>query len=192
MNEHRPRSAVRNWVTKNRVNWADIDARLDAILSDLDDTQRDLIRIRWLQAAQRKERLWRSHRSHYYWMRIPIIIGAATVPVLVSFNIADWNTATVGLHVAILTGLDSFLRYGLRWQQLRHASAEIESEGWRFLVLTGPYAEFPDHKTAYTPFLGNIDTIERRHATDYLDLFRAGEPARRPNGHNTGREGSDD
>jgi len=81
-------------------------------------------------------------------------------------------TAVVGLGVAILTGLDSFFRYGLRWQQQRLAAAEIEAEGWAFLELSGRYARYPDHEKALTVFLGRLETMHRRLATTYLDLFR--------------------
>jgi len=93
----------------------------------------------------------------YYIIRVPIILGAATVPVLASLSVPKLVTALVGLGVAILSGLDSFLRFGLRWQQQRRAAASIEFEGWQFRELSGHYAKHTAHKDALKVFLGRLE-----------------------------------
>jgi len=154
-----------------RVDWRDVEAKFPTMLEDLDEKERDIVRLRWLDSAERYDRLWRGHRLIYYGFRVPIIIGAATVPVLASLEVPKVATALVGLGVAILTGLDSFFRFGLLWQQQRRASADLEAEGWEFLELSGPYAEHDEHKGAYTMFLGRLEAMNRQLATSYLDLF---------------------
>jgi hypothetical protein len=169
------RARLRN---RNRAKWQDVDERLPTLLNDLDQKDIEIVRLRWLQNAEHSDGLWRSHRSVYYGFRVPIIIGAATVPVLASLSVPDIATALVGLAVAILTGLDSFFRFGLRWQQRRHSAVAMESEGWGFLELSGPYAAHSNHKTALTPFLSSLEEINKRLAMAYLDLFREAEPAK--------------
>jgi hypothetical protein len=176
--EHQRARGTRSAVTgstrsHNRVNWRDVEAELPALLEDLDKNERQIVRMRWLDSAERYDQLWRSHRLVFYGFRVPIIIGAATVPVLASLSVPKLATALVGLGVAILTGLDSFFRFGLRWQQQRHAAAEIESEGWGFLELSGPtYSHHGTHKAAYPEFLSRLEGMNRGFATSYLDLFR--------------------
>ena len=163
-----------------RVDWGVVQEKLPTILVGLDEKELDIVRLRWLESAKRYDELWRAHRQVFYLVRVPIIIGAATVPVLASLSVPKVATAVVGLVVAILTGLDSFFRFGLRWQQQRQAAAEIESEGWEFLELSGTYATHGNHKEAYKQFLGRLEAINRRLATAYLDLFRDTE--KRPPG----------
>ena len=176
---------------KRAKYWKDLQDKLPTLLEDLDPNQLDIVKMRWLEPAKHYDRLWFEHRLIYYGFRVPIIIGAATVPVLASLEVPALATALVGLGVAILTGLDSFFRYGLRWQQQRRAAATLEAEGWQFLELSGPYAE-PDehkgdkgeftHKTAYTKFLGRLETLNRQLATRYLDLFLDEDGKHQPEG----------
>jgi hypothetical protein len=168
--------------SRKRVDWRVVEAKLEAILDDLDDNQREIVRLRWLEPAERFDCLWRDHRQMYYGFRVPIILGAATVPVLASLSVSKVATALVGLGVAILTGLDSFFRFGLRWQQQRHAAAEIDAEGWQFLELSGSYKKYADHKSAYVDFLGELERMNKQLATTYLDLFREGDASAHKSG----------
>ena len=160
------------------TQWPDVASRLPTLLKDLDETELEIVRLRWLEKAARGDSQWRSHRMAYYGFRVQIIIGAATVPVLASLDVANVVTALVGLVVAILTGLDSFFRYGLRWQQQRRSAVELESEGWEFLELSGEYAEFESHNAALRTFLGNLEESNKRLALTYLDLFGEASPSR--------------
>jgi hypothetical protein len=162
--------------------WEILDAKLSTFLTGLDETDLEIVRLRWVRKGQRHDRQWRNHRTAHYWFRVPIIVGAATVPVLAGLGVPNLATALVGLAVAILTGLDSFFRYGLRWQQARQSALAFEDEGWLFVELAGPYAEQPDHRAALKPFLTNLEAMNRRLGMAYLDLFRDTEPERKPVG----------
>jgi hypothetical protein len=136
---------------------------------------------RWLRVAERHDNLWRSHRAAYYWVfRVPSIVLAATVPVLVSLNVNRSVTALLALALASLTALDGFFRYGLRWQQQRRAAADNEFEGWRFIELSGPeYSKHTSHQEVYKLFLTRIENTNERLATTYLDLFNEDQRASR-------------
>lgn len=137
----------------------------------LTDEQRDFVRTRWLGEARRYDRAWRAQRLGYYSLRVPIIIGAATVPVLASLAVPKLATALVGLAVAILTGIDSLFRLGLRWQQERRAANAIIFEGWQFLELTGPEYQGMSRGAAYTLFLGRLEALNEQLSSKYLELF---------------------
>jgi hypothetical protein len=145
--------------------------------SGLTPAQLKIVQARWIDQGRRSDALWRNQRLAYYAFRVPIIIGAATVPVLASLQVPHLFTAAVGLAVAILTGLDSFLHYGVRWQHQRRAATALTFEGWAFLELTGVYAERSKDE-AYRLFLKRLEELNERLETNYLDLFR--ESAQNP------------
>jgi hypothetical protein len=142
---------------------------------DLDEMDRKLLRTRWLHEAKRYEKLWARQRRWYYRLRVLMIIGAATVPVLAGLSVSTLATALVGLGVAILTGLDALFNLDSRWQQGRLAATEIGFEGWQFLELSAKEYEGKDHRDAFRIFLGRLEELNERLATRRLDLFRAQE-----------------
>jgi hypothetical protein len=143
--------------------------------SGLTPAQLKIVQARWIDQGRRSDALWRNQRLAYYSFRVPIIVGAATVPVLASLQVPHLFTAMVGLVVAVLTGLDSFLHYGVRWQHQRRAATALTFEGWAFLELTGVYSGLEKDK-AYRLFLKRIEELNERLEMNYLDLFRESGP----------------
>jgi hypothetical protein len=142
--------------------------------SSLTPQQCRILKTRWVEQAKMYERLWRGQRSVYYLVRVPIIVGATTIPVLASLGVDKLVTALVGLAVALLTALDSFFQLGTRWQQHRHTATELGFEGWEFLELAGGYAG-EARQAAYKTFITQLEAMNRRAALTYLDLFRTAE-----------------
>ena len=150
--------------------WNDAAAVLDSV-DGLTDGQRKIAQARWIDQGRRSDALWRNQRLAYYAFRVPIIVGAATVPVLASLAVPNLATAMVGLVVAVLTGLDSFMHYGVRWQHQRRAATALGFEGWSFLELSGVYAG-RSRDEAYSLFVKRIEELSERLEMTYLDLFR--------------------
>lgn len=150
--------------------WNDASGVLESI-TELEPDQMKIIKARWIDQGRRSDALWRNQRLAYYSFRVPIIIGAATVPVLASLQVPHLLTAMVGLGVAVLTGLDSFMHYGVRWQHQRRAATALSFEGWSFLELSGPY-EGLLRAPAYRLFIKRIEELNERLEMNYLDLFR--------------------
>ncbi len=156
-------------------------SELVAGLEDLSPEQREIAQARWVQQGRMYETLWRRQRFAFYCLRVPIILGAATVPVLAGLSVPRIATALVGLLVAALTGLDGFFALGVRWQQHRRAASVIGFEGWQFLELSGDYAG-KDRRTAFSEFLTRLEDLNRNLEMTYLDIFRATSKAREPSG----------
>ncbi len=134
--------------------------------------QCEIVLCRWLGQVEMYERLWRGQRNVYYLLRVPIIIGATTIPVLASLKVPTGWTAGVGLAVALLTALDSFFQLGRRWQLHRQAATELGFEGWEFISLIDRY-EKQTRAGAYRLFIAEVENLNKRLATNYLDVFRA-------------------
>jgi hypothetical protein len=148
----------------------------EALVKELpiSERQRLIITTRWVEHGRRYERMWRSQRGRHYALRVPIILGAATVPVLASLNTAKVATVLVGLAVAVLTGLDSFFSLGTRWQQYRRAATEITFAGWEYLEEKGKYrGETPDK--AFHTFIEELEDLNKRVEIAYINLLRLPE-----------------
>jgi hypothetical protein len=127
------------------------------------------------------EQLWRGQRATYYLVRVPIILGATTIPVLASLGVDKLVTAFVGLGVALLTALDSFLQLGSRWHSHCQTATELVFEGWMFLERAGAYAG-KTTRDAYEMFISRLEVMNRRAAIAYLSAFRATDSGD-PRGH---------
>jgi hypothetical protein len=144
----------------------------------MSERQRRIIATRWVEHGRRYERMWRSQRGRHYALRVPIIFGAATVPVLASLDAAKAATVVVGLAVAVLTGLDSFFSLGTRWQQYRRAATEITFAGWELLEEKGKYlGKTPDE--AFHVFIEHLEELNKRVEIAYINLLRLPEKADR-------------
>lgn len=142
------------------------------LAEELSEAQLSVVKARWLDVQEKWENLWQRQRSIYwYCFRVPIIVGAATVPVLASLDASTTATALVGLGVAVLTGLDSFFKLETKWQQARLAADATSIEGWRFIELSERPYRGKDHRTAYPEFLARIERLNERLARERLDLY---------------------
>ena len=61
----------------------------------LDEIQQKIVRSRWVEQGRMYEAVWRRQPFAYRLLRIPIIIGAATLPVLVSLSADKTTTALI-------------------------------------------------------------------------------------------------
>jgi hypothetical protein len=133
--------------------------------------QCEVLESRWIDQTLMYERLWRSQRGVYYLVRVPIILGATTIPVLASLHVPAGWTVGVGLTVAVLTALDSFFQLGARWQLHRHAATELGFEGWEFISLVGRYAK-KTRASAARDFIAELEVMNKKLALAYLAVFR--------------------
>jgi len=165
----------------DRQSWETAGKLIDG-LTELGETEREILRTRWLGEVRLYQNLWKRQRRAYYLLRTPMVIGATTVPVLAGLGIPKIVTVLVGLAVAILTALDGLFRLGIRWQQARFAEEVLSSEGWRFLGLTGEaYEKVGRREDAYKVFLGRLEKLNEQLSLVRLGLFNEKEQvANRP------------
>jgi hypothetical protein len=181
-NAPRKRVSLRPWFRGER-DWLDQSWKAaedflacNKCVPNLTDSEREKLRWRWLKEAQHYDRLWRERRRRDYALRVPIVIGAATVPVLAGLDAGRLPTALVGLAVAILAGLDGLFQLRERSSQLRETATVMTHEGWCFLELTGHYFDEASHKNAYRRFLDRLEAINATQTERYLRVFE--EPRR--------------
>jgi hypothetical protein len=169
-------AALRRMSPEGEASWRDAVKLIDGMAGDdpaqeLSAHECRILKSRWIGQTVMYEHLWRSQRGTYYLLRIPIILGATTIPVLASLSAPKLVTAAVGLVVAVLTALDSFFQFGSRWQRHRQAATELGFRGWEFLELSGTFAK-KSRREAYAEFITGLEALNKRQATAYMELFR--------------------
>ena len=143
---------------------------------DLTETQKELLRSRYLdQVAWMGSRAKRA-RGRYLWVRVPAILGSILIPPLVTLTINSsgsddrlkWLTFAISLSVALLAAVEEFFHFGNSWRHYRRTAETLKSTGWRFLLLTGPYRHFASHAAAYPSFTERIEDILDDDVEQYL------------------------
>jgi hypothetical protein len=145
--------------------------------ADVDGRQRDFLRLRWLdQVAWVEEKATKSQQL-YYRLRLITIIGAVTVPALVSLNALDgWPgnaaqiaTWIVSLIVAVSAAIEGFFQFGQRWRNYRGTAEQLKTEGWLYFELAGPYAEVNGSPAdAYRTFVSRVEEMLQKDVDAYI------------------------
>ena len=142
----------------------------------LDDTQRNFLKLRWLDQL-----LWMSGKASkaqwfYYRLRLVTIVGAVVVPALVALNTLDgWPgtaaqiaTWIVSLVVAICAAVEGFFQFGQRWRNYRSTAEQMKIEGWLFFQHAGPYAANGSHGDAFPTFAARVEALIQKELDAYI------------------------
>jgi hypothetical protein len=146
----------RTWLRK------DLGELVDSLT--LAPEQLHFVRSRWLESVLWMEAAAQRTRRRYYALRLVTVIGAVTVPALVSINAVGgttsavtWLTFSISLVVAACAAVESFFRLGERWRHYRALVEELKTSGWDFQQLTGPFGQ--DGMTQESGFPAFADTV---------------------------------
>jgi hypothetical protein len=145
--------------------------------AQLDDRQREFLKLRWLdQLAWMESKAGKAQRL-YYVLRLVTIVGAVVVPALVAASSLDgWpgdaaqiGTWIVSLVVAMSAAVEGFFQFGQRWRNYRSTAERLKTEGWLYLQLAGPYASAgASHDDAYRTFASRIEDLIQKNVTVYI------------------------
>jgi hypothetical protein len=144
--------------------------------ANLDDRQRDFLKLRWLDQLTWMEGKAGKAQRYYYRLRLVTIVGAVVVPALVALNtlngwpgtaaqIATW---IVSLVVAISAAVEGFFQFGQRWRNYRSTAERLKTEGWLFFQLAGPYAADASHADAFRTFASRVEDLIQKDVDVYI------------------------
>src|SRR5262245_30676966 len=146
---------------KNDPKLVDIE-QLKALMGGIklsDPKMNEYVNARWLKYVEWWDFRSRKAKACYEGLRVLIVVGGALIPALVGLRELQqlqsvaWLFAiasiVVSLVVATCTGLESVFRCGEIWREKRMAAELIKSEGFSFLQLTGPYAQYKTHQEGF-------------------------------------------
>jgi hypothetical protein len=147
----------------------------------LSSSEKDFLRLRWLEYVIWMESAAQRTRFRYYALRCIIAVGAVIVPALVSLNVIGsaktailWVTFAVSLVVGISAALDGFFHLGDRWRHYRARVEELKAEGWDYFQLAGQYADAHDHHQAFSAFESNVQALLAQEVKEFIaDIARA-------------------
>ena len=152
---------------------------------DLEEAQADYLTGRWLDQVNWLDRKASECQRRYYWTRRIVIICSALVPALLMIqaqpdppatSIHSWMPIAAGmlsLVVVIAAGWEEFFRYGDRWRHYRGTAERLKREGWLFIELSGPYAEYPSHARAHAAFVLHIEQMLSEDIEHFLTRITA-------------------
>ena len=144
--------------------------------TDLDDRQRDFFKARWLDQVIWMEGRAAKAQRFYYRLRLVTVVGAVTVPALVSLsvyggvfgNAVKALTWCVSLVVAVCAAVEGFFQFGQRWRGYRGTVERLKMEGWLYLEQAGPYAELSSHRDAFSAFAARVEELIKTDVDVYL------------------------
>lgn len=145
--------------------------------ADLDDRQREFLKLRWLEQLAWMEAKAGKAQWFYYRLRVITIVGAVLVPALVALNslhgwpgnaaqIATW---IVSLVVAVSAAVEGFFQFGQRWRNYRSTAERLKTEGWLFLQAAGLYAAVDGSRAdSYRTFASRVEELIQKDVTGYI------------------------
>jgi hypothetical protein len=145
--------------------------------AQLDDRQREFLKLRWLDQLTWMESKAGKAQRFYYSLRLVTIVGAVVVPALVAVSSLDgWEgdaaqigTWIVSLVVAVSAAVEGFFQFGQRWRNYRSTAERLKTEGWLYLQLAGPYASSDgSHGDTYRTFASRVEDLIQKNVTVYI------------------------
>ncbi len=156
-----------------------------ARLTDLDDIQRDAIRLRYIHILEEFSSRCTRYSLLYHVGHLIITVGSLIVPALLSVQYTSndinfipnanmqaniyWLTWSLSLLVTMFNGILVLYKVDKKYYFLHTTRERIRSEGWQFIQLTGRYAGgllqyrvAPTHKNQLVFFCHNVEKIRMR------------------------------
>ncbi len=144
----------------------------------LSGLQKNYLRSRWLEQAARAEASYNRSLKGYYTLRVTMVVGATTLPVLTALSVGaavpdGWATVVrvltvlAGLLVSACVAIEHLFDVGGRYRRSERVAGRLQAEGWRFFQLSGPYASYGSHSAAFQAFADQVEALSQRDVEVY-------------------------
>ncbi|HYK95667.1 MAG TPA: DUF4231 domain-containing protein [Candidatus Dormibacteraeota bacterium] len=169
--------------------------RLEAILDSIDITpfQKGLLRERWLDQVTWMGAQARRTRRRFLLYRIPVVVGGALTPALVTIlltthdptigwlggipvDVIRFLAFSVSLIVAACAGAEEVLKFGDRWRHYRRTAELLKTLGWQYLMLNGGFRRYSSHAAAFTAFTERVEDTLNEDVEGYLATMAGDGP----------------
>ena len=145
---------------------------------DLDDPQKGLLKLTWLEYLllinRSAERGW----SSYNFSQLIVIFFSLLIPMLEGAKLKSFNfgwgfggltiISVLSLVVATLTAINRQLGFDAKWRHYRKNAEMMRNEGDDFLALAGNYQNASKHKEVFRSFITTITIFKRQEVSSYL------------------------
>ena len=189
------KSVRRSWICctkyKDRYNFQSVLQRLD-----LNDTQKQIIQVRYLNILENFQRRCRNYSYLFYVGHFTVTVGSLFVPALLSIQNSDtsftftganfsvhvyWSTFVISILVTIFNGILTLFKVDKKYYFLNTTLERLRSEGWQYFSLTGRYSgqlvkhDQPSHSNQFVFFTHYTEKIKMKQVEE--EYYKADEKA---------------
>ncbi|MGI9105461.1 MAG: DUF4231 domain-containing protein [Pyrinomonadaceae bacterium] len=165
-------AAYRSWLSE------DLGALIESKDLSLSNLQKGYIRSRWLQQVLRLEYELQRTLKKYQVLRLGTALGCLFILMLVSLGFEEqrlgawasgvrYATILFTLFVSASVVVEQLFNYGQRWRETEQILERLQTEGWRFLQLSGHYRHYESHAEAFPAFVNQVEEMSQREVEVY-------------------------
>lgn len=155
---------------------------------NLDDKDKELLLIRYINIIKKIESKYRKHSAFYTWSSLFSSISSILVTALISINnLADtfssastaiwWMAWSLSLGISLVNTIGTFHKWDRKYLLMFKVFYRIEQEIWMYLELVGPYKErnpnaTPNngHKNKFGLFMTRLELFYKRINDNLIDI----------------------
>jgi hypothetical protein len=156
----------------------DLGALVESKDLTLSHLQKGYVRSRWLQQVLRLDYELQRALKRYQILRLTTALGCLFILMLVSFGFEEgrWGAWSNGVrYLTILSTLlvaasvvvEHLFNYGERRRDTEQHLERLQTEGWRFLQLSGHYRHYENHAQAFAAFVNQVEELSQREVEVY-------------------------
>jgi hypothetical protein len=156
----------------------DLGALIESKDLSLSNLQKGYVRSRWLQQVLRLDYELQRALGKYQILRLLTALGCLVILMLVSVGFDEarlgaWATSVrylsilLTLVVAGSVVVEHLFNYGQRWRDTEHHLERLQTEGWRFLQLSGHYRHYENHAAAFAAFVNQVEELSQHEVEVY-------------------------
>lgn len=165
-------ASYRSWLGE------DLGALIESKDLSLSHLQKGYIRSRWLQQILRLEYESQRTLKKYQVLRLGTALGCLVILMFVSLdfeaqrlgswaNVVRYTTILCTLLVSGCVVVEHLFNYGQRWRETEQDLERLQTEGWRFLQLSGHYRYYDNHGEAFPAFVNQVEELSQREVEVY-------------------------
>ncbi|MDX6271877.1 MAG: hypothetical protein QOD28_3100 [Acidobacteriota bacterium] len=156
----------------------DLGALIESKDLSLSHLQKGYVRSRWLQQVLRLDYEFQRALKKYQVLRLATALGCLVILMLVSVGFDEARLGTWAAPLRYLTILltlavsgsvviEHLFNYGQRWRDTEHNLERLQTEGWRFLQLSGHYRHYENHSAAFSAFVNQVEELSQHEVEVY-------------------------
>jgi hypothetical protein len=156
----------------------DLGALVESKDLALSHLQKGYVRSRWLQQVLRLDYELQRALKRYQILRLTTALGCLFILMLVSFGFDEgrWGAWANGVRyltiistllVAASVVVEHLFNYGERRRDTEQHLERLQTEGWRFLQLSGHYRHYENHAQAFAAFVNQVEEMSQREVEVY-------------------------
>jgi hypothetical protein len=148
---------------------------------ELSASQVAFLRTEWLHQVDLWDAWSRRANWWYYALRLLIVIGGASLPVLLTLQVQAPSdvlaiaAVVVSAIVAAAAAWEGVANYGQVWLLKCRWAVTLRAEGWRFLHRVGKYTG-PNYEQVFPSFVLEVEALIAQEAGDYVGKLDRSKP----------------